>query len=211
MDERKKPDVEEAFVELTDEQAIAVMEGRVPAQDSERVEEAARVFVDTLMKEETRSESAGGEVVQLFARQPWLRMAASVVFGVAVTVLILGRGQPPTPTGSATANVFYLEVLRGSNDVTNISIKDSDQLVSLIAYPHFGDAEALSVRVEREAGSQQGSEWETILQEKIPSGLQDAVVVNVPARKLSAGDYRLRVLTADDMTDQLVVAFHVSR
>ena len=121
-----------------------------------------------------------------------------------------------TGTGSASASVVYLEVMR-SSDVTDlpvIEVSDSEHWVSLVAYPDFSAADQLRVTVERASGSEPDSDtWEVVLEDTIGTGLQDTVVVNVRTELLVPAVHRLRIESMQEgvATNTLTSMFRVSQ
>lgn len=185
---------------LGDEEAIAIMEGRLPAVDRPETDEVALAIARGLLAE-AEEPSTGAKVIELFTRQPWMRMAAAMVLGVAVAS-VMRTGPPDQLTGLASSNVTYLETVRSAGpEAVQSIVVGSEPFVSLIAYPDFKGAERLDVLVERAVTPEQRSpeaaradEWVVVF-EKTTSGVSSAetLVVNLATSSLHSGLHRLRV------------------
>jgi hypothetical protein len=208
----KNPDrlyVEKSLTELSDEQAVAIMEGRDPALDEPQLDDAARQFVRGILEEPNAPSSetgGGGNVVQLIVRQPWMKLAAAVMLGVGLSTLVRVPMQVAdlTPDSSvASANGVYLETTRSAAaDVPTIEIIDGEPWISFVAYPDFEGAQLLRLRVER-ARNQEGQslatirsgEWEVLVDAEAGLGTRDSVVVTVDADLLAPGYHRLSIVS----------------
>jgi hypothetical protein len=209
-------DVERAFVELSDEEAVALMEGRRPADDPPGTGEAAHQFaVDLLAASDQRPAPAsdgGGSVAQLIVRQPWMRMAAAVAVGVVVGTMARAP-TAPVPSASdesvVTTNVVYLEATRSarSEAMPRVAIRDGERWVTLIAYPDSAGTGTLSLQVERAKLQDEGLErlvdpgpdgWEPLIDQTVGAGAHDSVALAVDAALLQPGYYRLRIIAGSE-------------
>ena len=200
-----RDDIHKELDTMDDEEAIAVLEGRLPAQDSPAEQNAARMIADGLLAER---DLQGGGFQDTETSQPWMKMAAALMMGVLVTsVFTVPTQVAERSSGTATANVVFLDTFRGSDDsmLPVVNIGEADSVVSLIAYPDFTDAQSLMVQIEQAPsdfviGSQTSDDtsWETIFSERTDIGTQDSVVVNVSSDLLEPGIYRLSVLSQSD-------------
>lgn len=208
----------------SDEEAVAIMEGRLPAVDMPETDEAALAIARGLLAEpdEVSSRGAGGKVVELFARQPWMRMAAAMVLGIAVATLI-----SPTldvarqNSGLASANVIYLDTVRGADSAQLPTIElGGEPYVTLVAYPDFSDSRQLDVRVERAVGPDESpdtairrDQWVVVFETTTGVGNADSIVVNVAAAALQPGLHRLRIESESALGagSQLINLFRVTR
>jgi hypothetical protein len=212
----ERPD--HALFELDDEQALAIMEGRSPAVDETATDQAARQLAERLLREsesEPASDVSGGNVVRLFANQPWMRMAAAMLLGILVTSLVTTRmEQTGRDSALASTDVVYLEVYRGAaaEDLPEVEMPLADRWISFVAYPDFTDADSLRVHIERKQTDLGGeSIWRTVYTDTLDAGLRDSVVINVRSGLFEPGEYRLRVesqrgdQTRSSMTSGFVV------
>jgi len=193
-------EIGKSLKDLGDEEAIAIMEGRIPAEDRAGVDDAAHDVAQALLAEPTGDDhvaSGEGKVVELFSRQPWMKMAAAMVFGVFVATLFDSPvlDSSDEDSGIASANVVFLEVYRSTSvsDPPVIRISDDEPWVTLIGYPDFTDADLLRIYIERAVGLGPENEWSPILEKVTSVGTQDSVVVNIQSGLLSTGLYRLRI------------------
>jgi len=221
MSSPDRNDIERSLAdEMTDEEAVEIMEGRVPTSERPDIQSGALAIARRLLAEEVgalseqpstepiafeRTGDRSSSVVELVKRQPWMRMAAALLLGVAVTTGVNVELQPTGAKGTpsttvASTNVIYLESTRGADvsDVPPVTL-GAEPWVSLLVYPDFGNADLLHVYVERAIGQGPGPEgWSLVLEETTGAGLQDAMVVNVPAALLRPGLHRLRIETERD-------------
>ena len=79
-----RDDIHSKLDPMDDEEAIAVLEGRLPAHDSLADQNAARMIADGLLNE---PELQGGAVVSTEPRQPWMKMASQSRFQKMSSVL----------------------------------------------------------------------------------------------------------------------------
>jgi len=202
---RGSSDLEAAVSELSDEQAIAIMEGRAPARDTLETDAAVRDLAERLLSEPSDAPAARRSgVIPLVTQQPWMRMAAAMLLGVAVTTLVTtGARQSGQATSLASSDVVYLEVYRGAaQDLPSVALPEADAWISLVAYPDFTDADSMQVHVERRVGDEtpDGS-WRSVFEDTIGVGSRDSVVVNLRSGLFQPGEYRLRIeARRDDRT-----------
>lgn len=210
---------------LDDDEAIAIMEGRLPPADGPETDAAALAIVRGLLDEPDATPVAGGpggggKVVELFARQPWMRMAAALVFGVVLATVFKLPGEPGQGAGLASGNVLYLETVRGVVDTTvPLVTVGSDGYATLITYPGFGAASGVTVHVERAAAAGappaaalRADRWLPVLETTAGIGAEDTVVVNVAAAALQPGLHRLRIESRDPAAPARVThLFRVAR
>ncbi len=190
-------DIRASLTELGDEEAIDIMEGRVLPSE-EAVDQAAQQFARRLLAEPDSTPAEQVEratVVQLINRQPWMRMAAALMLGVLISSMLTTRTQfPDAGSSMASANVVYLEVVRSASTEVPEVARDGEPWVTLFAYPDFPEAELYRVYVERAQGSeQQPASWLAVLEQRIPAGTRESLVVNLRSEDLEAGTYRLRI------------------
>lgn len=221
MNDPTEIDIEKSLNELSDEEAIAIMEGRNPAFDEPQLHAAAGRLAREVLKEpdEQRTQTDGsGNVVRLIAQQPWMRMAAALLIGVAATTVMIDQGRFNAADSNAeiaSANVVYLEVFRSSDpgNLPVVEISEDEDWVALVAYPDFSEADQLHVYVER--ASEDGSTviWQPIVETSLNPGSRDTVVVNVRADLLVPGLYRLRVdsVEAETVRSSLLSTFRATR
>lgn len=214
----KRDAVDGLLRELTDDEATAVMEGRLPAADSQSVDEAALRLAERLLDDPNGEPKRSGvsRVVRLATAQPWMQMAASFVVGVLMTVVVIIPGEFTRGGASSVAstNVVYLELSRSANprDLPVVRVEPREPWVSLVAYPQFADADLLDVFVERayDDGADP-ARWTPLFEDVVGVGTQDSVVVNIPSSMLSTGTHRLRIESRRDgeTLDSLVLPFVV--
>ncbi len=230
MSNYSKYDIAKSLPELSDEDAKAIMEGRVPMAETLETNEVAHELVvkaleDALDSNESAveqsaqpTERASSSVVQLITGQPWMRMAAALVAGIALASIVSVPRAPIDAPESAAAlastNVAYLEVMRssGSIDVPVLEVSPSETWLTLIAYPNFADAEQMNIQVER-ALSTTGAEvsWQTVMEQTTGVGSRDSLVVTVPMASIENGLYRLRMdsVRQADVLERSTMEFRV--
>lgn len=191
-------EVRKSFGLPGDEEAIAIMEGRLPASDLPETHDQAAALARGLLDEKVGvEEPRHGNVLELITRQPWMRMAAALVLGVSVSTLVTTRMQVAEEPGSsvASANVVVLEVYRSvETEIPVVRVAEDEPWVSLVAYPDFDDADRIRVYVERAAGDAQlPQRWLPILEETVGVGTQDSIMVSIPSNALGSGFHRLRI------------------
>jgi hypothetical protein len=204
-------DIGTSLTELSDEEAVAIMEGRSRAADDQQLHDAARDLARGVLEEQgspTSAPGGGGNVVQLIVRQPWMRIAAAVVVGVGLGTLVRAPMEVANlspATSVASANVVYLETTRSADpaDVPTVKLIDGEPWVSFVAYPDFEGAEQLNVEIDRARTPQdqplaavRSGEWEIVVSTAAGIGTKDSVVVTVDSALLISGYYRLRIVSA---------------
>jgi hypothetical protein len=223
MSNRYPSDIGRSLDVPSDEEALDIMEGRLPAEDVRETDEAALAIARGLLTEpDEASARGGGRMVELFTRQPWMRMAAAMVFGVAVATLMSPAGEDGgRGAGLASANVIYLDTVRGVDPAYVPTIELGDEpYVTLVAYPDFRETQRLGVHVERVAAPGEpldaairADQWVTVFEATTGVGNADSVVVNVSADALQPGLHRLRIESASaaGAAPELVNLFLVAR
>ena len=205
--DREQIDIRESLVgPMSDEEAIAIMSGAIPASDPPEVDVAARQIFHGLLAE---------TAVPAPVRQPWMKMAAALMVGVLVTTLVNTRiqvadsGLDGVPS-IASANVTYLEVTRSANAATLNVISITDEpWVTLLADFDFPDAQRLHIYVERAVES--GGEWEIILEQAAGVPTQGLLAVRLESDLLASGVHRLRIESeaAGQPLATIIVSFRV--
>lgn len=209
MSNPNRDDIERSLVhEMKDEEALDIMEGRRPISEHPNVDLSARDLARELLKEPAAQGKTGGgsaDVVVLFKKQPWMRMAAALLLGVAVTTFVdtgihTANVTETPPSSLATANVVYLEVMRGAGKADAPTVRiGKESWVSFLLYPDFTDADILRIFVERSISDrQQMDTWTLVLEDVTGVGGQDSLVVNVSSKLLQPGIHRLRVDSEKD-------------
>ena len=203
MTNPEQHNTENTFGPLTEEEAVGVMEGRLPANDTRTDHEGAAAMMHALLIEpdDLPREKRGGNVMQFVRRQPWMQMAAGLALGVAVTTAFI-QDPPAEGPGLASANVLHLESLRSSDlaTIASVRIDGAEQWLSLVTYPDFSGADSLRVFLERSTDPEPTSVasllaggWESVMESSAGAGTRETVVVTVAAADLQPGYHRLRI------------------
>ncbi len=184
-----------SFDPLSEDAAIAIMEGREPAEDHPDLNQDALLIAQGLLSERER----GGVmpfVAPFAARQPWMKMAAAMVLGVLVSTLVTVDIDVNGGSGIASSSVVYLETYRGADsaELPVVRIGTDDPWLTLVAYPDHTNAQQLQISVERAVGEATSDDtWTQVLGTNTGTGNKDAVAVSVPAELLTPGTYRLLI------------------
>jgi hypothetical protein len=184
-----------SFDPLSEDDAIAIMEGREPAEDHPDLNQDALLIAQGLLSERER----GGVmpfVAPFAARQPWMKMAAAMVLGVLVSTLVTVDIDVNGGSGIASSSVVYLETYRGADsaELPVVRIGTDDPWLTLVAYPDHTNAQQLRISVERAVGETTSDDaWTQVLGTNTGTGNKDAVAVSVPAELLTPGTYRLLI------------------
>lgn len=214
MSNPNRLDIEASLLDLSDDDAVSVMEGRLPSSDSPAVDEAAAALAKGLLAEPDTRSSSGSGVVRFVSRQPWMRMAAAVVLGIAIANVLTPTDITMSPAGPSAAvtssNVLFLEAVRGSDtDLPQITLAGDSDWITLIAFPSSIAADSYRVRLERTTDLAVAQ----LFEDTVGAGNDDSIVVNIPASTIEAGEYRLHVdsVIRGGIADSTVLGFQVQK
>jgi hypothetical protein len=121
---------------------------------------------------------------------PQWAAAATVLLAVSLSTTgwLLAR-TGPAGSGMATAHVYSIELLRGSEaPAAVIRVGPSDEWVVLLVYPELGEHERFRAILHRTGEAEPA--WQSA---DIPPGAAESLALTLPAKLLGPGDYRLRV------------------
>lgn len=127
-------------------------------------------------------------------------MAASALVAVGATLLV--TKPPNTPedgVGLASANVVYLETVRGAGtDELLTVVPGGDEWITFVAYPAYDDFTEFRIRLDRLVADETRIEdtsarWEPVWQRSSDVGTRDSLAVSVKSSVFTAGVYRLRI------------------